>query len=262
MQRILASLSLLAIISMLSAIPTITSAMGDNLFFQPASVTTQQATTNTPNTHAVVATGNATTGKKTSTSTSTPMNTQPLLNFLHQHHHQFSTSIDLGNITFLSYVNPKFGIRIQYPSNWLKQENGTTSNTLTDVVTFLSPLANKSATQRANLDVTIDNISDERGISLADYVANTVKDLRSSYKDFKLLASTKFNTTSATTGHRAYELVYSLNDPHAGIVQVSEVGTIGETRAYILEYSTDQSKYSYYLPIIHHMIGSFGVQKP
>jgi eukaryotic-like serine/threonine-protein kinase len=45
----------------------------------------------------------------------------------------------------LTYQNSTFGIKIQYPSSWDKQENGTKQDTETDIVTFYPPASNSNA---------------------------------------------------------------------------------------------------------------------
>lgn len=75
---------------------------------------------------------------------------------------------------FLPYANSTYGIKLQYPSSWDKEENGTRQGTEIDAVTF-SPSAIKSNT---TLDVTIDDISDEKGIALAQYASGSISDLK------------------------------------------------------------------------------------
>ena len=57
----------------------------------------------------------------------------------------------------LTYENSSYGIKIQYPSTWEKQENGTKQGSVTDAVSFLPPTINSNA----SLDISIDDISDE-----------------------------------------------------------------------------------------------------
>jgi hypothetical protein len=105
----------------------------------------------------------------------------------------------------LPYVNSTYGIKLQYPSSWDKEENGTRQDTETDVVTFSPPAVNSNA----NLDISMDNISDEKGIPLAQYASDSISDLKQSLKDFKLVGST---TNNILAGLPAYKSIYTYVD--------------------------------------------------
>jgi septal ring-binding cell division protein DamX len=101
---------------------------------------------------------------------------------------------------FLPYVNSTHGIKLQYPSSWNKEENGTKQDIETDVVTFSPPAINSNA----SLDVTIDSISDEKGIALAQYASSGVSDLKQSLKNFK---SVGLATNTVLAGLPAYKSI-------------------------------------------------------
>jgi hypothetical protein len=73
---------------------------------------------------------------------------------------------------FLIYENSTYGIKIQYPSSWHKEQNGTKQDTETDVVTFSPPAMNSNA----SLDISVDDISDEKGIPLSQYATDSLID--------------------------------------------------------------------------------------
>jgi len=83
------------------------------------------------------------------------------------------------------YRSPVYGIQIQYPSSWEKQENATKQDTPADVVTFLAPEVNSNA----NFDITIEDISDEKGILLPQVANQSMADLKQSLTNFKLIES-------------------------------------------------------------------------
>jgi eukaryotic-like serine/threonine-protein kinase len=150
----------------------------------------------------------------------------------------------------LTYQNSTFGIKIQYPSNWEKQENGTRQDTQTDIVTFLSPLINS----RANLDVSIDDISGEKGISLTQYANQSI----AAVPDVKLIASNTNNVVIA--GLPAYRTVYSSTDGNT-ILKTMEIGVMKGNKVYIVTYEAAMQEYAKYLPIIQRMIGSFQITR-
>src|SRR5690242_8428166 len=77
------------------------------------------------------------------------------------------TSNTQQSVSFIQYNNSRFGLTIQYPSNWEKidVENG---------VSFLSPLDNPMDKYREGVSVQIFN---HQGFSLEQYVQAIVNDL-------------------------------------------------------------------------------------
>jgi hypothetical protein len=159
-----------------------------------------------------------------------------------------------NSINFLTYENLIFGIKILYPANWDKQENTSSSNdnsTLIDVVAFSTPFKNNSDIV-GKLIVQVDNISDIQPITLAKYANDTVSDLR---QDFKVSQS---NATLA--GNPAYKFVYTGLEASVDL-KAMMVLTIKGDRAYIISYTAEPEKYSYYLPTVQKMIDSFEILK-
>ena len=159
-----------------------------------------------------------------------------------------------NSINFSTYENPIFGVRILYPANWDKQENSSSSNdnsTLIDLVAFSPPFKNNSDIV-GKLIVQVDNISDIKPITLAKYANDTVSDLR---QDFKVSQS---NATLA--GNPAYKFVYTGLEASVDL-KAMMVMTIKGDRAYIISYTAEPEKYSYYLPTVQKMIDSFEILK-
>jgi eukaryotic-like serine/threonine-protein kinase len=159
-----------------------------------------------------------------------------------------------SSINFLTYVNPIFGIKILYPANWDKQENTSSSkdnSTLIDIVAFSPPFKNTSDIV-GKLIVQVDNISDIKPKTLAEYVNDTVSDLR---QDFRVSES---NATLA--GNLAYKIVYTGLEANVDL-QAMMVLTVKGERAYIISYTAEPEKYSYYLPTVQKMIESFEILK-
>lgn len=150
---------------------------------------------------------------------------------------------------FITYSNSTYGIKLQYPSNWDKQENGTKQDTQTDVVSFSPPVSNSNA----SLDVSTD--SGVSGESIAEYSSGSLSDLHS-FKNFKLIEST--NTILA--GLPAYRLIYTSENENT-IVKDMEIGTIKGDTAYLLTYEGGVNEYDKYLPVAQKMIDSFQLTK-
>jgi eukaryotic-like serine/threonine-protein kinase len=167
--------------------------------------------------------------------------------------HSLLAQVKTVTSNFLPYQNSTYGIKIQYPLNWQKQENGTKQDTQTDIVTFYPPAGNSNA----SLDLSIDDISDQKGISLAQYANNSLTDLKQSLTSFKLIES---NGNNHIAGLPAYRIVYTYNDGN-NVTKTLETGTIKGDKAYIITYETGMSEYTTFLPIVQKMIDSFQITK-
>ena len=155
---------------------------------------------------------------------------------------------------FLTYENHSFGIKILYPANWNKQENTSSSSnnsTLYDIVTFSPPLKN-SSNIIGKLAVKVDNISDIKPTTLANYTDAIISDLK---QDFRV---TESNTTLA--GNPAYKILYTGLEESVDL-QAMLVMAIKGDRAYIISYTAEPENFSYYLPTVQKMIDSFEILK-
>jgi eukaryotic-like serine/threonine-protein kinase len=158
----------------------------------------------------------------------------------------------------LTYENSTYGIRMQYPSSWHKEENlsdGSDKNSmLVDVVKFSSPTKNASDTSSESFDLKIDNISDIKPITLAKYANNSIEDLR---KDFDIIT---LDRNASLSNNPAYKLVYTGVEEDVNL-QAMLILTIKDDRAYIISYNAEPTKFSYYLPTLQKMIDSFQITK-
>ena len=158
----------------------------------------------------------------------------------------------------ITYENSTYGIRMQYPSNWHKEENlssGSDNNSmLVDVVKFISPTKNASDTSSESFDLKIDNISDIKPITLAKYANNSIEDLR---KDFDII---KLDRNASLSNNPAYKLVYTGVEEGVNL-QAMLILTIKDDKAYIISYNAEPTKFSYYLPTLEKMIDSFQITK-
>ena len=165
----------------------------------------------------------------------------------------FAQQTTKSTTNFLPYVNSTYGIKVQYPSSWDKEENGTRQDTETNVVTFYPPATNSNA----SLDISIDDISDEKGIALAQYASGGISDLKQSLKNFKLVGLT---TNNVLSGLPAYKSIYAYADQNTTFKDM-EIGAIKGDMAYVLTYEAGMNEYEKYLPIIQELINSFQITK-
>ena len=154
----------------------------------------------------------------------------------------------IAQVGLLTYENPNYNIEIQYPSSWVKDLNVSSP----DVVTFY-PSAVKS---NASLTVTVDDVSDEKGIPLAQYASDAADAIKKKTQDFILFGSTTNNTLA---GLPAYKSIYSYAGDNNTKVQGMEIGAIKGDKVYIFTYEAGPNEYDKYLPIIQQLIESFQI---
>jgi PsbP-like protein len=166
-----------------------------------------------------------------------------------------STAATTSGNNFLTYQNSTFGIKIQYPSNWAKEENNNASDSSSKdlVVTFSSPT-----------DDTVElfvNAAD-KSITLQNDASSTVNDYQNSFKNFKLV-QLDTNATLAGNSHPAYKLIFTGIDPQDNSSFKSmETTSIIANKIYTISYTSGLDKYSTYLPTVQKMIDSFGISPP
>jgi hypothetical protein len=155
----------------------------------------------------------------------------------------------------LTYQNSTFGIKIQYPSNWDNQENGTRQDTHTDLVTFTPQTMNSNA----SLDIMVDDFAGSPGTTLAQYASDEIGSLKQQYanNDFKLIES---KSSIILAGLPAYRIVYTSVDQNTTTKDM-EIGAIKGHKVYILTYEAGPNEYDKYLPIALKMIDSFQITK-
>ena len=134
---------------------------------------------------------------------------------------------------------------MQYPSGWNKDLNVSSP----DVVTFYPSAVNSNA----SLTVTVDNISDEKGIPLAQYASDSNDAIKHRTQDFRLVESSTNNTLA---GLPAYRSIYTYAAQNNSTVQGMEIGAIKGDNAYIFTYEAGPNEYYTYLPMIKNMIYS------
>jgi eukaryotic-like serine/threonine-protein kinase len=148
---------------------------------------------------------------------------------------------------WLTYENSTNDIKLQYPSSWDKDLNVSSP----DVVTFYPSAVNSNA----SLTVSVDDISDEKGIPLAQYASESMEPIKHESKDFKLLGSTTNNTLA---GLPAYKSMYSYAGDNTK-VQGMQIGAIKGDKVYIFTYEAGPNEYDKYLPIVQQLIKSFQI---
>ena len=162
---------------------------------------------------------------------------------------------------FQTYNNSTYGVAIQYPSSWIKDERDVGSDDCHErVVEFSDP----SGTN-AQLNIYIQYHGDDL------YEGDTQKEVLESeleyyrdyqnpdfYDDFKV---TKSNINSTLAGYPAYKLEFSNK---AGVTEYNSVqtGIVINSDAYFIIADVKAENYLAYFPAIQKMIDSFKMEEP
>jgi eukaryotic-like serine/threonine-protein kinase len=164
-----------------------------------------------------------------------------------------STAAKKTSDNFLTYQNPTYGIKIQYPSDWTVSQTGLRD--YTNIVAFYSPLGNLSDTIPQQLLLSKTHYS--QNIALNDYsklVNDTLKQ-----PGIQIVESKSLMLTGGAIAHRVVFLPPAGNAPFKPEIML--VWTAKGDNIYTLSYNGDAAKYQTFLPAIEKMIASFEITK-
>jgi hypothetical protein len=160
---------------------------------------------------------------------------------------------------FLIYEEASFGIRIQYPRSWQREDGDISFSGGSEAVRFYSPASDQSDKFQEQLAILVDN-SPGLNANLDDYMQYRISSYKLNYNEFKLLGT---NTDKMISGERAYMIWYSYKDQNISEIdiKVMEIGIIVNRKVYIISYYADVEKYFEYLPSVEKMLDSFEVTR-
>jgi hypothetical protein len=154
-----------------------------------------------------------------------------------------------GNNTttnYLTYTNSSYGIKIQYPTYFIKEESQNQSSG--DIVKFISP----RGTPPLELGIS-DGQPVPQNMSLEQWSNATIKGLSQSFDNFSLIES---NSTTVA-GFPAHEIVYTATLPSSGVeIKFMQLLTIKDHKEYIITANAFPLDFSFYLPTLQEMINS------
>jgi eukaryotic-like serine/threonine-protein kinase len=152
---------------------------------------------------------------------------------------------------FLTYDNPAYGIKIQYPADWTVSTNGLQS--YSDIVGFFSPLQNLTDVLPAQVALSV--MSYSANITLDEYTNMTLTEIEQQ--------GLEVNESNAFTlaGNPGYRIIFS---PPPETVPVSlsilQVWTVINDKVYLLAYTAEGSEFQNNLQLIQQMLDSLQVQ--
>jgi PsbP-like protein len=163
-----------------------------------------------------------------------------------------STSTTTAPISnFQTYSNSAFGIKMQYPSDWLKLNlSANTSSAL--IVVFKSP----PGTLLGSLNIIAQNLSSQN-ITLSKLVDMNVNNLKQSGRIVNLVAS----TPSTLADNPAYKIVYTSISSRGIIFEAMQIFSLIGHKAYFITYVVPSTNYPSYLPTIQAIINSIKINR-
>jgi PsbP-like protein/PsbP len=144
----------------------------------------------------------------------------------------------------LTYENTTYGIRIQYPADWIYREHNSTN-----IVLFAPPgLISNSSDSLVFVTVGIEKLP-FHNIPLNAYSNLTINSLNQTQPDFQVIESVGI----VLAGHPANQIVYTVGEQNTMLVF-----TIRDDEAVIIAYHAESpEEYLRYLAIVEKMISSF-----
>lgn len=151
---------------------------------------------------------------------------------------------------FETYENSKYGIKIDYPSNWLKTEPGSTIGLppyeQINIVTFSSPPKNDP--------VLMVIVANKTSGTLTDFASEEINQHRIIYPDFNLLKLGNVNLS----GNPGYNFIFNASDTN-GKFKAAQIWTIKDNKLFLLVNTVSEDLYPLTWPTIQRMIGSFEI---
>jgi eukaryotic-like serine/threonine-protein kinase len=156
--------------------------------------------------------------------------------------HQLTTTIAQTNDKMVIYDNPKFGIRIQHPSDWGRLDLSFLQDSA-DIDFY--PLADTSLAK--SLKIQVNNLP-FRNMTLEEYTSTQINPTEEN-----LLES---NTTTLA-GIPGYKIVFT----NIAGLKTMQVWTIKDDKAYIITYVAKEADYQKDLQIAQKIIDSFEITR-
>jgi hypothetical protein len=160
---------------------------------------------------------------------------------------------------FITYENLIYGIRIQYPYNWITREDildiQTQEYTRNDdfyrVVNFI-PSENGLEDSPFGIGVGIERLSFQES-TMTEYIQESIDLLKyPDPDDFRII---ELNMNSSVGGKPAFKYIFSYLENNIKQMYL-QIGTIIAGKVYYIYFSAPEQEFSQYLPTIEKMIDS------
>jgi hypothetical protein len=170
-----------------------------------------------------------------------------------------STNATTSNASNLEYINPVFGFRLQYPSNWTVVESEYNPAANNTVVGFFAQ--SKTASELGNISGVSGSfvpyldiyVFDSKNMSLSKIVNSTINNL-SPPENFVVYDSNPEIIGGNLSGH---VLLYDTIIGDGEHFRKLQAFTILDGNVFVLTYTAQQALFSNYLQAVHKMVESF-----
>jgi hypothetical protein len=153
---------------------------------------------------------------------------------------------------YLTFEDKKFGITIQYPSDWeLDAEDSLPEHSLTKVMGFYSPKESDTDSFQESLVIKTERLPTSLALNKAaeKLLSNDARSL----PKFDLISS----KPTVIKGSPAYSLIYTYKDSDFGKIREMDLLVEKSNMMYVLEYNAKPANFDNYFPTIQKMINTF-----
>jgi hypothetical protein len=163
------------------------------------------------------------------------------------------------NKNYLTYTNNKYGIKLQYPHNWvIEADDYTTGAGGMQIASFYLPDTNKGL---PFFRIGVDDISKEfpnlQKVSINQYLHRSLAHKNSTgFPGFNLIES---NTNNLLAGNLAYTIAWTYTHQTYGTRRSIEIATVIGGKGYFVDYTAATANFSNYLPDAQNMTKSFKI---
>jgi hypothetical protein len=170
-----------------------------------------------------------------------------------------STNATTSNASNLEYINPVFGFRLQYPSNWTAVESEYNPAANNTVVGFFAQ--SKTASELGNISGVSGSfvpyldiyVFDSKNMSLSKIVNSTINNL-SPPENFVVYDSKPETIGGNLSGH---VLLYDAIIGDGEHFRKLQAFTIFDGNVFVITYTAQQALFPNYLQAVHKMVESF-----
>ena len=171
--------------------------------------------------------------------------------------------------TFLEFENEPYGLKIQYPYDWIIRINykyslpTTSSYTHPQIIgSFYLPNSTEGLPFfYAGVNTNLSKEFKQFPFTLGQYLYKSLqaKKNSSAFPDFNLIEASATNNNTLA-GFPAYKIVWTYKHPTYGMRKLVEFGTVvNGNKGYFVDYAASVEKFSKYLPIALAMKNSFKI---
>jgi eukaryotic-like serine/threonine-protein kinase len=154
---------------------------------------------------------------------------------------------------FIPYENSNNAIKINHPENWKPKKINDFAG---EVTQFIPTQPNPTNSCPLELAVTVNELP--QILSLNEYKNTVLQKIKNNNPNSQITDASQPSTILSGTG--AYKLIYSLQQEQCQL-QVMEIGTVKNGKAYYVTYTAPKTEYSQNLAVAEEMINSFQIME-